>query len=259
MKTNVLVTVGALLVGGAGGYLVGAGGKEDPKSADEKNRSSISNRAPGRPSSGGGGGSQASHRQGKSAGSLREILSEPGQTNRMMALLHYYNDLDPSQFEGEMQKLQNLPMSQRMLAMNLLFSRWAETDPHAALEQSKTMGFPEMFMARAGVVSGWAASNPEGLAKQYTENPGDFRMGGLGGRGGIETVAKIAGEGAKQNPEAALSGVPTRIQRWAGDALAPVFNVIAHQHPHARPAEASSSDSTGTSGHSSPPMRRRSG
>lgn len=238
MKTSVLVTVGALLVGGAGGYLVGAGGKKDPKSADEMNRSGISNRAPGRPSSGGGGGSQASHRQGKSAGSLREILSEPGQTNRMMALLQYYNDLDPSQFEGEMQKLQNLPMSQRMLAMNLLFSRWAETDPHAALEQSKTMGFPEMFMARAGVVSGWAASNPEGLAKQYTENPGDFRMGGLGGRGGGDTVAMIAGEWAKQNPEAALKWARTLEEREAGDAIAGVFNELAQQDPKAAVAMA---------------------
>jgi len=130
---------------------------------------------------------------------MREILAEPGQTNRIMSLLEYYSDLDPDQFESEIKKLQGLPMSQRMLAMNLLFSRWAETDPKGALEQSRQMGFPEMFMARAGAVSGWAASNPEGLAREYTSNPDDFRMG-PGGRGSGDTVSMIAGEWAKQNP-----------------------------------------------------------
>lgn len=208
--------------------MVGAGGAEEGKEVEEQ-RPSRPARAPVRVT---GSGSDAANNGTKSAGSLREILTEPGQTNRIMSLLQYYADLDPSQFESEMQKLQGLPMSQRMLAMNLLFSRWAEADPQAALEQSKSMGFPEMFMARAGVVSGWAASNPEGLAKQYTENPGDFRMG-PGGRGGGDTVAMIAGEWAKQNPEAALKWARTLEGNEAGQAISGVFNELAQQDPKA--------------------------
>jgi hypothetical protein len=119
-----------------------------------------------------------------------------------------------------------------MLAMNLLFARWAETDPQAALEQSKTMGFPEMFMARAGVVTGWAASNPEGLAKQYTDNPDDFRMRMGPGGGGGDTVAMIAGEWAKQNPAAALAWARTLGEDEIGDAIGGLFNELAQKDPN---------------------------
>jgi len=229
MKTSALIAAGALLVGGVGGYVIGSGGQEEVK-APENDRPGRAKRAPAHPGSSVG---EAARGGGISAGSLREVLAEPGHTNRIMSLLQYYADLDPSQFESEMQKLQGLPMSQRMLAMNLLFSRWAETDPQGALEQSKTMGFPEMFMARAGVVSGWAASNPEGLAKQYTESPGDFRMGGPGGRGGGDTVGMIAGEWAKQNPEAALKWARTLEGSESGQAISGIFNELAQQDPKA--------------------------
>ncbi len=228
MKTSVLVAVGALLVGGAGGYLVGTSGQEKEETTREDSALSKTTRSAARP---GSATSVAPGRSGKGASSLREVLAEPGQTNRIMSLLQYYSDLDPSEFESEMQKLQGLPMSQRMLAMNLLFARWAETDPRAALEQSRSMGFPEMFMARAGAVSGWAASDPEGLAKQYTDNPGDFRMGGRGGRGGGDTVGMIAGEWAKQNPKAALAWARTLDERERDNAIAGVFNELAQRDP----------------------------
>ncbi len=229
MKTSSLIAVGALLVGGAGGYLAGTSSRGEQERGGRDALVSKSARPASRLSGGGEGG--GSGRAAKSPTSLREILAEPGQTNRIMSLLQFYADLDSSEFESEMQKLQSLPMSHRMLAMNLLFSRWAETDPQAALEQSRTMGFPEMFMARAGVVSGWAAANPEGLAKQYAENPGDFRMGGPGGRGGGETVGMIASEWAKQNPAAALEWARSLDEREQGDAIEGIFNELARQDP----------------------------
>ncbi len=231
MKPNILIAVAALLIGGAGGYMMGTGddkgkGTESGQTGDRPSRSAVTGR------SGGTSGSAvpAPSRGGKSSGGLREILAEPGQTNRIMSLLEYYAELDPDQFESEVQKLQGLPMSQRMLAMNLLFSRWAETDPKGALEQSRQMGFPEMFMARAGAVSGWAASNPEGLAREYTSNPDDFRMG-PGGRGSGDTVSMIAGEWAKQNPEAALKWVRTLDERETADGISGIFNELSQQDP----------------------------
>ena len=205
---------------------MGAGGKSEGQ-GEEAASSRPTRSGPGRAVD---SGTQPSPKVGKSASiGLREILSEPGQTNRVMALLEYYSDLDPSKFESEMQKLQGLPMSQRMMAMNLLFARWAETDPQAALEQSRQMGFPERFMAQAGMVSGWAASNPEGLAQRYMDNPSDFSYG----RGGGDTVGLIAGEWAKQNPEAAMKWALALEGRDAGQAIKGVFNELAQDDPQA--------------------------
>ena len=230
MKTSILIGVGALLFGGVGGYLVGNGSDEATPEQNQRvdirskksstNRGSVATVAAG----------NATPRATRSSGGLREILSEPGQTSRIMSLLEYYSDLDPSEFEGEVQKLQGLPMSQRMLAMNLLFSRWAENDPKGSWERSQQMGFPEMFMARAGAVSGWAASNPEALAQEYSNDPNEFGMG-PGGRGKGDTAAMIAGEWAKQNPEAALKWAQTLDDGEAADAIGGIFNELSQKDP----------------------------
>ncbi len=225
-----LIAVGALLFGGVGGYLIGNGGDDSNPEGDSqigvRTKKSVSSRV----ATVTAGSGNSAPRAARSSGGLREILSEPGQTSRIMSLLEYYSDLDPSQFESEVQKLQGLPMSQRMLAMNLLFSRWAENDPKGSWERSQQMGFPEMFMARAGAVSGWAASNPEALAQEYSNNPDEFGMG-PGGRGKGDTAAMIAGEWAKQNPEAALKWAQTLDDREAADAISGVFNELSQQDP----------------------------
>ena len=230
MKTSMLIAVGALLFGGVGGYLIGNGGDDSNPEGDSqigvRTKKSVSSRV----ATVTAGSVNSAPRAARSSGGLREILSEPGQTSRIMSLLEYYSDLDPSQFESEVQKLQGLPMSQRMLAMNLLFSRWAENDPKGSWERSQQMGFPEMFMARAGAVSGWAASNPEALAQEYSNNPDEFGMG-PGGRGRGDTAAMIAGEWAKQNPEAALKWAQTLDDREAADAISGVFSELSQQDP----------------------------
>ena len=114
--------------------------------------------------------------------------------------------------------------------MNLLFSRWAENDPKGSWERSQQMGFPEMFMARAGAVSGWAASNPEALAQEYSNDPNEFGMG-PGGRGKGDTAAMIAGEWAKQNPEAALKWAQTLDDGEAADAIGGIFNELSQKDP----------------------------
>ena len=230
MKPSALIAVAALLFGGVGGYLVGSGkdngSEKEASKVDIRSKKAVSSRSPGTVSSSGG----SVTRGARSSGGLREILSEPGQTSRIMSLLEYYSDLDPSEFEGEVQKLQGLPMSQRMLAMNLLFSRWAENDPKGSWERSQQMGFPEMFMARAGAVSGWAASNPEALAREYSNDPNEFGMG-PGGRGKGDTAAMIAGEWAKQNPDAALKWAQTLDEGEAADAIGGIFNELSQKDP----------------------------
>lgn len=230
MKTSILIAVGALLLGSVGGYLVGSGSdKPNPdqnQRVDVRPKKSVTSRASGIVAATGNTASRST----RASEGLREILSEPGQTSRIMSLLEYYSDLDPSEFEGEVQKLQGLPMSQRMLAMNLLFSRWAENDPKGSWERSQQMGFPEMFMARAGAVSGWAASNPEALAREYSNDPSEFGMG-PGGRGRGDTAAMIAGEWAKQNPEAALKWAQTLGEREAADAIGGIFNELSQKDP----------------------------
>lgn len=229
MKTSWWIIAAALLLGAAGGYLVGASGEpgENGK-AQPTAASSKSTRARPRLVT---DSFSSTPRRGTRFSSLENVFAEPGQTNRIMNLLEYYSELDPSEFEGEMQKLQALPMSQRMLAMNLLFARWAETDPETALEQSRTMGFPEVFMARAGVISGWAASNPEGLARAYSENADDFRANGPGRRGVSDTVAVIAGEWAKQNPQAALAWARTLERGEVGNAISGIFTEVTQSDP----------------------------
>ena len=230
MKPSALITVAALLVGGVGGYLVGSGkdggNQEDSAKVESRPKKAVSGRSSSVTTSAGG----STGRGARTSGGLREILAEPGQTSRIMSLLEYYADLDPDQFDSEIQKLQGLPMSQRMLAMNLLFSRWAETDAKGSWERSRQMGFPEMFMARAGAVSGWAASNPESLAREYSDDPNEFGMG-PGGRGKGDTAAMIAGEWAKQNPEAALKWARSLDGREGADAIAGIFNELSQQDP----------------------------
>ena len=179
MNNSALIAVGALLLGCAGGYLVGSSGKDKEEVFAESGLSSKNSRAGGRLSS--GGGTPIGGRGGKSnVGNLNEILAEPGQTNRILSLLQYYADLDPSEFENEASKLQGLPMSQRMLAMNLLFARWAETDPHAALDASRSIGFPELMMARSGVLQGWAALQSGRSRQVLHREPGRLSHGWSG-------------------------------------------------------------------------------
>lgn len=223
MKTSALIAIGALLAGGVGGYMLRGAGKDEPVAQKEQPSKAS-------PRTGGRGKGTGSRERAPKRSSIRQIMSEPGQTNRMVGLLEYYQGLDASEFEGEAGKLKSLPMAQRMMAMNLLFSSWAEVDPESAMKASSSIGFPEMFMARAGVVTGWAASNPEGLAQAYAENPSQFGMG-PGGRGGSETIGLIASEWAKQSPESALRWARTLEEDQQGRAVAGVFSEMARKDP----------------------------
>ena len=196
MNNNVLIGAAALLIGGAGGFIIGQGGTEEPTAeADLEPGSSKLFRAGSNSSS---GATSAAARPGARM-TFREIMNEPGQTRRMEALMDYYANLTADQFAAEVEKLDDLPFGDRILAGTLLFSRWAELDPEGAYAAAESMG-RDGFFARPSVIRSWASSNPVAASQFFEENADD--MGGRRGPGG--PAGQIAREWAKQDPVAAL-------------------------------------------------------
>lgn len=127
-----------------------------------------------------------------------------------MAMFEYYESLSIDQFEEEAGKMDELPLGDRILASFLLFSRWAEVDPTAAMAYTNTMGWGG-FMVKPTVLQSWASVDPANAARYYSDNPREFAMMGMGrGRMSGESGSQvIASEWAKQDPEAALAWANT--------------------------------------------------
>lgn len=231
MKTNILIPGAALAIGLGVGFGVGKSGSEvdpDLAAAQEAIQRRTSDRS-------GNGGAGASARDRK-VRSIDEIYQKPGQSNRIQALLDFYGNLSPDQFSSEAEKLDALPFNERILASVLLFGKWAEVDPTAAMAFTDTMGFTGAFV-RPTVLQGWASTDPVNAAKYYTENPAQFAMmnmmgGGRGGRGmgGLGAGEIIAGEWAKQDPSAAMDWAASLKSGSAG-AMASVVSQVAKTDP----------------------------
>lgn len=227
MNSSVLVGIGALLFGGVGGYLVGSGPEQSAaeRSAEQARVASKLARESG------GAGREVTLGRGRAEG-FSEIMREPGQTARLQSLLDYYAALDPAQFEAEAENLDDLPFSERMIASYLLFSRWAEVDPQAALAYANSMG-REGFMVRPTILQSWASSDPRGAARYYEENPRDFMMmGGFRGRDrGGNAAGQIAAAWAIQNPQEALEWAQGLEGRDADAAVGSIFRQLAGEDP----------------------------
>ena len=126
----------------------------------------------------------------------------PGNSNRTQALLDFYAGLTPEQLAEEAGKLESLPMNERMLASFLLFGRWAEVDPTAAMAFSSTMGMAGGFV-RPTILQSWASVDPVNAAKYFAANPREFAMMDMMGGQGASSI--IASEWARQDPAAALA------------------------------------------------------
>lgn len=203
MNQSVIIGVGALLLGGVGGFVVGnaGGGSGTPAEGAESGEAKI-RRTTGLAAGGGSGEARTGSRER----SLEAALREPGQMARIESLIDLYSSMDAAQLESEAGRLETLPMSERMLASILLFGRWGEIDPYGALAHTEAMGFGGMF-ARPTVLQSWASVDPVNAAKHFEENPDDFRMmGGPGrGRGGQSAAGVVAAEWAKVDPQAAMN------------------------------------------------------
>lgn len=226
MNNSILVGIGALLLGGVGGYVAGTSGAG---TADEE-KPEVASTVPSKGIRTGTGGSSSLGRSSSKAGSFEAIMDTPGQTARLQSLMDFYAGLDPAQFADEAAKLEDLPFGERMIAGYLLFSRWAEVDPAGALAHTREMG-RSGFMVRGTVLQSWAASDPAGAARYYEENPGEFgMMGGFGGRGSSAS-GQIAAEWAKQDPDGALAWAQGLEGRDASSAIGSIFRQVAQDDP----------------------------
>lgn len=223
MKNPWFFPVAALLLGAAGGFISGrvssdsatqVGGAEEtgPRLRSERTMSALE-----------------AERKPVRSRSAEDALRIPGASNRLQSLMDYYSGLSADQLEEEARKLEHLPMGERMMASLLLFGRWAEVDPMAAMTFSDTMGFGGMFV-KPTILQGWASSDPVNAAKYYAENARQFAMMDGRGPGGQNAAAIIATEWARQDPSAALAWVQT-LDRNKGQALNSVLGEVAKTDP----------------------------
>ncbi|GAA5121652.1 hypothetical protein JIN84_01015 [Luteolibacter yonseiensis] len=229
MKNSWIIPVATLAVGAVGGYISGKG-SESGGQAQAPEASSARTRSSNRPES-----SATSETVKKTrALTAEQIARMPGNSSRIQALLGFYEGLSAEQLAEEATKLDSLPMNERIMASILLFGRWAEVDPTAAMTFSNTMGFAGGFV-RPTILQSWASVDPANAAKYYAENPREFAMMGMGGRGGPmgggqDGASIIAAEWARQDPAAALAWASS-LTNGKGDAMNSVITEMAKTDP----------------------------
>ncbi len=205
MKNSWIIPVATLALGAAGGYLSGKGSSSSSATTAAENE--VRTRSASRMESSAGGDAT---KKGNRATSAADISRMPGNSSRLQAMMEFYGGLSPQQFADEAAKLEALPMNERLVASFLLFGRWAETDPTAAMAFSNTMGMAGGFV-RPTILQSWASVDPANAAKYYQQNPREFAMmdmmgGGRGGpMGGQGASSIIATEWARQDPTAAMA------------------------------------------------------
>ena len=221
MKTSAMIGVGAALAGAAVGFLAGSAG-EGGAAAEAKGDAAASARIAREATT------LAEQRQ-RRVRSFEEAMDEPGQMARLKSLVDLYAGMGPDELAAEADKLDALPMADRILASMMLFSRWGEVDPLGALEYSKTMGFGGMF-ARPTVLRSWASLDPVNAAKYFEAHPSEFEgMGpGRGRDGGAELVAR---EWAKLDPDKALDWADSLEGRQRSEAMVSVLGELAAKDP----------------------------
>ena len=243
MKNSWIFPAAALVVGAVGGYISGKNTSSGGTGANVENqaRRTRSSTRLDNPAA------DASSKHGPRVTGTQEISRMPGNSDRIKALMEFYAGLTPGQLEEEARKLDDLPMNERIMASFLLFGRWAEKDPTAAMAFSNTMGFAGAFV-RPTILQSWASVDPANAAKYYATNPREFAMmgmmgGGRGPMGGQGAASIIASEWARQDPAAAMV--------WAGSlttekdqALNSVIGEVAKTDPKKAAGMLATLDST---------------
>ena len=229
MKNPWIFPAATLLVGAVGGYISGkntapSGEQTSTESSVRKTRSSSRAETT----------AESAGKHANRPAGTEEITRLPGSNNRIQALMEFYAGLTPTQLEEEARKLENLPMNERIMASFLLFGRWAETDPTAAMAFSSTMGFAGGFV-RPTILQSWASVDPANAAKYYASNPREFAMmgmmgGGRGPMGGQGGASIIASEWAKQDPAGALAWANS-LTTEKSQALSSVVGEVAKTDP----------------------------
>ncbi|MGB6221771.1 hypothetical protein [Haloferula sp.] len=223
MKQGISIGLAALLVGSAGGFLVGKAGNSADEEAMAKENSEVLLVREKKSVSG--------ESRRPQVDSVAAAMREPSQLARVQSLMDLYAGMDAAQLEAAAGELDSLPMGERIMASMLLFSQWGEVDPQGALDYTKTMGFGGMF-AKPTVLRSWASVDPVNAAKYFAENPNDFAtMGGRGGPGGDNGAGVIAREWAKLDSQGALEWAQSLDGRDKSSALVSVLGEMAVKDP----------------------------
>jgi len=233
MKNSLVLLGVALTVGAAFGFVVGKQINPATRASEVEERVVVRSKAGERPE----GLASSGARVRPAAAAYEEILKLPGSSNRVQAMIEFYAGLTIEQLEEEARKLEGLPMNERMMASLLLFGRWGEVDARSAMAHANTMGFAAMFV-RPTILQSWASVDPVNAASYYDKNPREFAMmgggGGRGGRGGFMEsqggASIIAGEWAKQDPQAALAWA-NGLTGEKSQALSGVLREVAKTDP----------------------------
>ncbi len=230
MKNSWLFALTALVIGALGGFISGRNTSLD-RDGDEPTSKAVKS-APAKAALEARVKSDLARdsKRSKRPLNIEQISGMPGSTQRVQAMLALYANLGPSQFESEAAKLDQLPMSERILASFLLFGRWAEVDPSAAMAFSGAMGYGSMFV-KPTILQGWASIDPAGAAKYLAANPREFAMMGYGGpAGGRGGVSIIGAEWARQNPVAAMAWASS-LNDGRSEAISAVVGQVAKLDP----------------------------
>lgn len=231
MKSPWILPAATLAVGALGGFFAGKNTNQTDLEAEAETSTMQTRPAGGSRTN--DGTNAAGPRRGPRASSVEDIYRTPGNLSRMESLMRFYSGLNAEQLSEEADKLDDLPLNERMPASFLLFARWAELDPHGAMEYSNAMGIRGGFV-RPTILQSWASIDPQNAAKYYAANPGQFAMMGMGrGMGGGQDAASIiATEWARQDAQGALDWVNS-LNQGKSDALAAVLGELAKSDPQA--------------------------
>jgi hypothetical protein len=232
MKNPLILPVATLVIGAAGGYIVAKSvnvASSDKAVMSEESVTRVRSTSRTETST----SAELSKKAPNRAMSSEEISRMPRNTNRIQALLDFYGTLSADELAEEAKKLEGLPLGERISTSILLFGRWAEVDPTAAMAFSNTMGMAGGFV-RPTILQNWASVDPAGSAKYLADNPREFAMmdmmGGRGGRGGQSASSIIASEWARQDPSAALAWANSLTSGKEG-ALSAVIGEMAKTDP----------------------------
>lgn len=176
MKLNATSTVGACIVIGIGGFLLGkmTGGSTEKSEADlllenservigakgsgqgqlDRSRGPSARDRPIRP------GTRADETFEEKLVTMEEIVRGENALDRGRAMLDWIDSLAPEEFEDAVARFRSLGLTEaRMGEYAMLLTAWAEVDPTAALAYTteNTRG----GMATGTVLSAWASRDPE--------------------------------------------------------------------------------------------------
>ncbi len=177
-----------------------------------------------------------------SYGSLDEVLAIGDPLQRYEALLAFIKNLDPDEIEGYLGTLRSgkgKMDGETSLLRRLLFARWTQEDPDAALASLSSAGGKQAYADAGTVLSTLAAMDPARAAAWLTNPENSLLrqpwMGAILSR-------SIAEQWARQDPDAALAWASTLDPEQRSGAYAGIINNIMESDPQQAAALAMSLD-----------------